>query len=88
MTEVEVEAPERHPYTLPGDQHDPRTAEEFRAALWRETDRSLRRKPGRWEWKRSDELESRITSHGPAQNGYTGPRARARDVVASCNPLA
>jgi hypothetical protein len=31
-------------------QEDRRTADEFEAALWRETDRSLAADPSRWPW--------------------------------------
>jgi hypothetical protein len=31
-------------------QQDQRSTEQFEAALWRETDRSLREDPSRWPW--------------------------------------
>jgi hypothetical protein len=69
--------PQRRAPTSPGAHHDPRTAEEFTAALWRETDASLRLDPERWVERRHGDLPSRNDSpYDPRVP--TVPRALAR----------
>ena len=44
---------------MPRSEHDRRTAEQFAADLWRETDASLRRDPSRWPTNTVEDLPSR-----------------------------
>ncbi len=53
------------PARLSKPTRDGRTAEEFRRALERETDASLRHDSSRWPWRRSDRV--RDTHRGRAQ---------------------
>jgi hypothetical protein len=40
-------------------EHDPRSTEDFEAALWRETTVSLRQDPERWPWRRTTDTPDR-----------------------------
>jgi hypothetical protein len=66
-------------YSMVGGHHDPRSDEEFAAALWRETDASLRREPERWESKRSDQLPARSGNNGAQQVAASRARWTAGD---------
>jgi hypothetical protein len=73
----------RHPPALPTADHDPRTADEFLAALWVETDASLREDarrhgPGRVDRTR---YRMRVTDDLPAR--YDRPGGRPAAALAS-----